>query len=235
MKFGKTVNRAIRFLLLLAFCALPIVNSLHRYDLMPSVGLILAGMLWRVWASGHLDKGARVCDTGPYALSRHPLYLGTLLIALGYAKLWMSWPATAAFVGALGIIEIWRAMLEEVRLADRFGDFYEAYRRRVPAFFPTPWSLARAVRSRALVTDFDFIRVWKNGDTYRTLALFAGLVAVAFTYAPLALIVSALIVGYIVGRSLKDGLRGIRTLHLRWRTAYDLGREIWTRKESRAA
>ena len=38
----------------------------------------------RLWATGHLHKNDALTVTGVYAYVRHPLYLGTLLIAAGF-------------------------------------------------------------------------------------------------------------------------------------------------------
>ncbi len=50
-------------------------------------GLPIAGFgLWlRGWAAGHLEKNQRLTMTGPYAWTRNPLYLGTLIAVLGMA------------------------------------------------------------------------------------------------------------------------------------------------------
>ena len=38
--------------------------------------IAVAGELLRIWAAGHLEKGREVTRSGPYRLTRHPLYLG---------------------------------------------------------------------------------------------------------------------------------------------------------------
>src|ERR1041384_2648916 len=43
------------------------------------------GEALRIWAAGHLEKGREVTTSGPYALTRHPLYAGSTLIAAGIA------------------------------------------------------------------------------------------------------------------------------------------------------
>src|SRR6476646_8502843 len=44
-----------------------------------------AGEAVRVWAAGHLEKGREVTTTGPYALTRHPLYAGSSIMGAGFA------------------------------------------------------------------------------------------------------------------------------------------------------
>ena len=49
-------------------------------------GLALAffGVLFRAWATGNIHKDNHLAIVGPYTLSRHPLYLGTFVIGLGF-------------------------------------------------------------------------------------------------------------------------------------------------------
>ena len=70
------------FLLLAAFgwFAIPTAQSL-------AIGLPISicGLALRAWAAGHLAKNQRLAQSGPYAATRNPLYLGTLITALGLA------------------------------------------------------------------------------------------------------------------------------------------------------
>src|SRR5258708_31175382 len=45
----------------------------------------VAGLALRAWAAGHLAKNQRLATSGPYAYTRNPLYLGTLIVAVGFA------------------------------------------------------------------------------------------------------------------------------------------------------
>src|SRR5579885_3224557 len=61
--------------------------------------IIGVGILVRALASGHIRKNAELATTGPYAYTRNPLYLGSILIALGFviaARHW--WIAVGALV-----------------------------------------------------------------------------------------------------------------------------------------
>src|SRR5262245_16872081 len=60
--------------------AQPSLRSLAIGGVMAAVGEIL-----RFWAAGHLEKGREVTQSGPYRLTRHPLYAGSAIIALGAA------------------------------------------------------------------------------------------------------------------------------------------------------
>jgi steroid 5-alpha reductase family enzyme len=87
----------------------------------------------------------QVCDTGLWALSRHPNYLGEFLFWLGLALFALPAPfGAAALVGPAFIY--WLLVhvsgippLEAAMLRSR-GEAYAAYQRRVPAFFPRPFA-----------------------------------------------------------------------------------------------
>src|SRR5688572_14992766 len=51
------------------------------------LGLVVAvaGECIRLWAAGHLEKSREVTRSGPYRFTRHPLYGGSAVIALGVA------------------------------------------------------------------------------------------------------------------------------------------------------
>src|SRR3974377_453077 len=49
-------------------------------------GMVAAlGVFVRAMASGHVKKNEELATTGPYAYCRNPLYLGSIIIALGFA------------------------------------------------------------------------------------------------------------------------------------------------------
>ena len=104
-----------------------------------------SGMLFTVWARVHLGGNWSAIVTikhdhelianGPYAIVRHPIYTGLLVAFIGSAM------ARGEWRGALAVLVAWLALwrklqLEEDWLAERFGQQYEAYCRRVPALVP---------------------------------------------------------------------------------------------------
>ena len=60
--------------------------------------LIVPGLLIRALASGHVRKNESLAISGPYAYTRNPLYLGSLLIGLGFAVAARSWWVGVALV-----------------------------------------------------------------------------------------------------------------------------------------
>src|ERR1700749_3941355 len=59
---------------------------------------IVPGLLVRALASGHVRKNESLATSGPYAYTRNPLYLGSLLIGIGFAVASQSWSVGAALV-----------------------------------------------------------------------------------------------------------------------------------------
>jgi protein-S-isoprenylcysteine O-methyltransferase Ste14 len=113
----------------------------------PSVASVSAGLLpvalglsIRTWGAGHLVKNERFTVTGPYAYLRHPLYLGTILIAVGFGSMLGGWPALAALSVALAwfFLDYFprKEKVEGERLQSRYGDVYARYRGAVPALWP---------------------------------------------------------------------------------------------------
>jgi protein-S-isoprenylcysteine O-methyltransferase Ste14 len=100
-----------------------------------SLLLVVPGLWLRGYASGYVKKNAEVTMTGPYAYTRNPLYLGSMLIAFGFALAARSvWIAVAlAVLFALIYIPVIRS--EEAFLRTKFAG-YDAYAARVPRLIP---------------------------------------------------------------------------------------------------
>ena len=103
------------------------------------IGLVVAGVgeAIRIWAAGHLEKGREITRSGPYRWSRHPLYVGSSIIAVGIV--------TAFYMGATITAAI---RTEEAFLSERFGDAYDRYRESGGDPMPRGFSVARAIRNR---------------------------------------------------------------------------------------
>jgi protein-S-isoprenylcysteine O-methyltransferase Ste14 len=109
------------------------------------VALVVAGLLFSVWARVHLGanwsvsvtlkEGHELIRSGPYGLVRHPIYTGCLAALAGSALIGGQWR------GALGVALIFASLAYKVRveeswLAGYFGDAYARYRREVAALIP---------------------------------------------------------------------------------------------------
>jgi protein-S-isoprenylcysteine O-methyltransferase Ste14 len=97
--------------------------------------LVIPGLLIRALASGHVRKNEALAMSGPYAYTRNPLYLGSLLIGIGFAVAARSW--WVGIVLALMFFAIYLPVIrsEEAFLREKFPEF-EDYARRVPRMLP---------------------------------------------------------------------------------------------------
>jgi protein-S-isoprenylcysteine O-methyltransferase Ste14 len=109
----------------------------------PTLGLLAAGLplvllgeAIRIWASGHIEKTKSLATGGPYAHSRNPLYVGSLLMALGVAVACASpWVLLAV---ALYFLAFYPSVMREEAafLATKFPEDHAAWAAAVPLFWP---------------------------------------------------------------------------------------------------
>jgi protein-S-isoprenylcysteine O-methyltransferase Ste14 len=97
--------------------------------------VVIPGLLVRAFASGHVQKNEQLATTGPYAYTRNPLYLGSLILALGFALAARSWWIAGILVVMFFVIYLPVIRGEEAFLRDRFPEF-EDYALGVPRLFP---------------------------------------------------------------------------------------------------
>jgi len=119
-----------------------------------SLVLIVPGLLLRGYASGYVKKNRELTTTGPYAYTRNPLYLGSMMIAFGFAlaarSIWIAAILVILFIAIY--VPVIRS--EEEYLRSVFPDF-DAYAETVPRLLPrlvarSPSGASRGVFSRAL-------------------------------------------------------------------------------------
>ena len=107
-----------------------------------------AGESLRVWAAGHLEKSREVTRSGPYRWMRHPLYVGSAIIAAGVviaARHPVVLVLIVLYIGTTVPAAIHR---EETFLRQTFGDTYDRYARSESTPMTRRFSLARARRNR---------------------------------------------------------------------------------------
>jgi len=97
--------------------------------------LIITGLAIRALASGHVRKNEQLTTSGPYAHTRHPLYLGSLIMAAGFSLASQSWWIALMTVLIFLIIYVPVMLAEEAFLRQRFSQF-EDYSRAVPRLWP---------------------------------------------------------------------------------------------------
>ncbi len=143
------------------------------------VALLLIGLgaVLRGWGAGHLVKNAQLTTSGPYAHLRHPLYLGTILVATGFGV----WVGGWLSLGVMGVLWPWFAFhyfprkerAESARLEAAYGEAFIRYRREVRALWPRlrawPGGTVSAGRTR-----WAFERYSDNNELGTLLALSLG-------------------------------------------------------------
>jgi len=97
---------------------------------------IALGLSLRVWANGYVIKTNKLTTSGPYAFLRHPLYLGTMLLALGFSIMLNTYYAGAIFIIVMAMVYYRTIKNEERALIERYKDAYLDYKRNVPVIIP---------------------------------------------------------------------------------------------------
>jgi len=150
------------------FIILVLLVMTHRSAIWIALGVffLLLGEGIRLWAVGTIGEKSRtrsdevfsLVTEGPYSLSRNPLYLGNLLIGLGFtialAPFWLLILYLSLFFLHYRLI----IAFEEWNLLHSLGEPYRAYCQRVPRWFRIPpprylphrWDFRRAIRSERM-------------------------------------------------------------------------------------
>lgn len=142
-RFQRMRRLVLAILIAGAFLALCVVRSnttdgFHEFVEALGLGVIGAAILGRLWCTVHIGgrKASEIVTSGPYSVSRNPLYVFSALAAMGVGAQTGSLVVAAVFGLATIIafhIVIWR---EEDYLASVFGQGYADYVARVPRFWP---------------------------------------------------------------------------------------------------
>jgi protein-S-isoprenylcysteine O-methyltransferase Ste14 len=156
------------FAILYFWLAKPTVESI-----LMGVALVIPGLVIRALASGQLQKNEQLATGGLYAHTRNPLYLGSLILSIGFALASRSWWIVAGIILLFFAIYLPVIRAEEVFLRQRFPQF-EDYARQVPRLFPQ----VRASGNNSGAFSWDLY--WKHREYDATLgaaAMLAALVA----------------------------------------------------------
>jgi protein-S-isoprenylcysteine O-methyltransferase Ste14 len=126
--------RRIRVPLSFAFAAVYLWLARPLWTSMIAGGAIaLAGLALRAAASGYVRKDRELTTTGPYAYTRNPLYLGSILMGAGFAVAARSWCVVAGLAALFTLVYMPVIRAEERFLRSQFPG-YDEYARRVPRF-----------------------------------------------------------------------------------------------------
>jgi protein-S-isoprenylcysteine O-methyltransferase Ste14 len=155
-KFARRIRVPLGFLTAALYVFEVARRPAHPAAIAWSLVLVLPGLALRAAASGTVKKNRELAVTGPYAYTRNPLYLGSMLMAAGFAVALLSWPLALLLAAGFAVIYIPVIAAEEQFLRDTFPSF-EDYRRLVPRLIPrlTPAKVqgGQAVASDRLAAD----------------------------------------------------------------------------------
>jgi protein-S-isoprenylcysteine O-methyltransferase Ste14 len=104
--------------------------------LLCGAGVAILGLLLRAYAAGHLRKHEQLAISGPYAFTRNPLYLGSVLLAAGFSVASHSWISTLLVAAYLAIFYPVVIRREQSELKTLYGAAFVEYASLVPAFWP---------------------------------------------------------------------------------------------------
>ena len=112
------------------------------------VAVMLAGFAFTAWArivlgrnwssTVTLKENHELIVSGPYALVRHPIYTGLMIMFVGTAVAIGQWRGVVAVVLVL-ISFLIKLRIEEQWMTELFGAQYDAYRKRVAMLIPWVW------------------------------------------------------------------------------------------------
>ncbi len=168
---------AFGFVLLAAFAWLA---DPSQSSMLIGLPISVIGLLLRAWSAGHLAKNQQLAATGPYAYIRNPLYVGTLIVAVGIVaasrNLWLA----VIFAAVFFLVYLPAIELEEQHLRNIFPA-YAGYANRVYRFVPIAkwtggetrfsWALYRRNQEYKALLGFLIAVVWLAWKCWRAAAL----------------------------------------------------------------
>lgn len=166
LRYNEVARQALAVILILVFALTSRANPATA-----TIGMAAAvlGTLVRIYASGYIMKNKELAQTGPYALVRHPLYTGNILLVLGFAV-----ANTSLWAIPLALVFFWFYYPPAIEYEDRklrgiFGEAWQEWSGRTPALLPR-FSNAHAMRGGrwSLATSLR-----KNGEFFITLFVIA--------------------------------------------------------------
>jgi len=133
----------------------------------PGVGIATCGLLLRLWASGHISKNRELTTSGPYAYTRNPLYLGSLIMIIGFCLAIRDYFLLGAIIILFAMIYYPTIVAEESKLQRRYREKYQAYQEMVPRMIPRSLTPMYHTKKR-----FSWSRVRQNREYRAVLGFF---------------------------------------------------------------
>jgi protein-S-isoprenylcysteine O-methyltransferase Ste14 len=135
--------------------------------MLASLVLVGPGVWLRAYAAGYVRKNAELTRTGPYAYTRNPLYLGSMMIAFGFAAAAASWVILIVLVSLFAVIYLPTIRSEETYLREHFAGFDE-YAAKVPRLLPRMTAAAFPANENASGGSFSAVQ-WRHHREYNAL------------------------------------------------------------------
>jgi protein-S-isoprenylcysteine O-methyltransferase Ste14 len=132
-----------------------------------SLVLVGPGIWLRAYAAGYVRKNAELTRTGPYAYTRNPLYLGSMMIAFGFAAAAASWVILIVLAALFAVIYLPTIRSEESYLREHFAGFDE-YAAKVPRLLPRMTAAAFPANENASGGSFSAAQ-WRHHREYNAL------------------------------------------------------------------
>jgi len=123
---------AVLFVLLVSLLGQPVESMLYA-----GAGVAAVGALFRLWASGHVMKNKELATDGPYAFVRHPLYVGNILLLLGFSMASSLWWSYVLMLALLFFYYPPTISYEDNKLQNTFGDSWVEWSKTTYALIPT--------------------------------------------------------------------------------------------------
>lgn len=145
------------------------LTNLNDLKSLAGLGFVVAGLALRSWSAGILRKHSELTTSGPYALVRNPLYMGSCMMMIGFCTLIDQRLIWIALVPIL-VLFVYTVRKEELDLAARFGKSWDDYVRTTPRFIPRRMN-------ESLAAHWD-LRQWRGNREYQAVsAALVGLIA----------------------------------------------------------
>jgi protein-S-isoprenylcysteine O-methyltransferase Ste14 len=135
--------------------------------MLASLLLVAPGVWLRAYAAGYVRKNAELTRTGPYGYTRNPLYLGSMMIAFGFAAAAASWMILIALAVLFAVIYLPTIRSEEAYLREHFAGFDE-YAARVPRLLPRMTAAEFPAHENASGGRFSAVQ-WRHHREYNAL------------------------------------------------------------------
>jgi protein-S-isoprenylcysteine O-methyltransferase Ste14 len=153
LRYNEVARQSLAVILILLFAL-----TSHANAVTAGIGMAAAllGTIVRIYASGYIMKNRELARTGAYALVRHPLYTGNVLLVMGFSV-----ANTSIWAIPLAIAFFWfyyppAIEYEDRKLRSLFGEIWVEWAKETPALMPNfantkqvrsgQWSLAKSLR-----------------------------------------------------------------------------------------